>query len=99
MTNYNNKSTERLFKAITQLNTEEECRAFFEDICTIKEILDMSQRLDTAILLDKGDSYQKISEKVNISSATISRVNRALSYGSNGYKTAIKKLKENGDIK
>lgn len=92
MLNYNNDSIERLFDAISKTDSPEECRAFFEDLCTIKEIQDMAQRLDTAILLDKGYSYQKISETVNVSTATISRVNRALNYGANGYRTVIDKI-------
>ena len=86
--------TEFLFKTILSLKDEKQCAAFFEDLCTIKEIQDMAQRLDTALLLDKGYSYQKISETVKVSTATISRVNRALNYGSNGYRTAIDKMKE-----
>ena len=98
MNKYNNASVARLYRAIRLLHSEAECRAFFEDLCTIKELSDMAQRFETAILLDEGQSYQSISEKVNISSATISRVNRALCYGSDGYKTAIQKLKANGEI-
>ncbi len=94
MQNYENKSTDRLFRAIAGLKTVEECRAFLEDLCTIKEILDMAQRLDTALLLNGGYSYQKIVEEVNVSSATISRVNRALTYGSGGYKTAIERMNQ-----
>ena len=94
MPNYHNDSVQRLYSVIADINTPEECRAFFEDLCTIKEIQDMAQRLDTALLLDKGYSYQKISDTVKVSTATISRVNRALNYGSNGYRTAIDKMKE-----
>ncbi|MBR6917398.1 MAG: hypothetical protein IKN38_04370 [Clostridia bacterium] len=94
MKNYETESTTRLFHAITSIKTEEECRAFFEDICTIKEIVDMAQRLDTAFLLDGGYNYQKIGETVGISTATISRVSRALNYGSGGYRTIIDRLKE-----
>lgn len=94
MLSYGNESTERLFETIASLRTAEECRAFFEDICTIKEILDMGQRLDTAVLLRQGMSYQKIAEALGISTATISRVNRALTYGSGGYKTAIDRMQE-----
>lgn len=92
MPNYYNDSIKQLYQAITGIQSLEECRAFFEDLCTIKEILDMAQRFDTAILLDQGYSYQKISEKVGISSATIGRVSRALTYGSNGYRTAIDRI-------
>lgn len=61
MSAYHNDSTKRLFNIIAEIGSAEECRAFFEDLCTIKEIQDMAQRLDTAILLSKGFSYQKIS--------------------------------------
>ena len=86
------ESVDRLFKTILNLQTVEECYSYFEDLCTIKEILDMSQRLDTAILLSKGLSYQKIAEQISVSSATIGRVSKCLNYGSGGYKTAIEKL-------
>lgn len=94
MANYQTPSTERLYKTIAAIETPEECRAFFEDLCTIKEILDMSQRLDAAVLLDKGYSYQKISDAVGVSTATICRVSRALTYGAGGYKNAIDKMPE-----
>lgn len=89
-----NPSLDRLFQTILNLETIDECYAYFEDLCTIKELNDMSQRLDAAILLDQGLSYQKIMEQVAISTATIGRVSRCLNYGAGGYKTAIKKLKE-----
>ena len=88
------ESVDRLFQTILNLQTLEECYAYFEDICTIKEILDMSQRLDTAILLSQGLSYQKIAEQVEVSSATIGRVSKCLNYGSGGYQTAISRLSE-----
>ena len=87
-----NEQTDALARAILSLRDEAECYAFFEDLCTVKEILDMSQRLDTAILLKKGMSYQKISEQIDISTATIGRVSKCLNYGSGGYKKAIQKL-------
>ena len=92
MANWHSKETDDLFKAISQLNTIEECYDFFEDVCTIKEISDMSQRLDTAFLLYDGMSYQKITENVNVSTATIGRVSKCLNYGSGGYKTAIERI-------
>ena len=92
MASYENESTKRLFEAITNIRTPEECAAFFEDLCTIREIMDMAQRLDTAFLLDSGCSYQKIAAEVGVSTATISRVSRALTYGSNGYRTAIDRI-------
>ncbi len=94
MVNIHSESVDRLFQTILNLNTIDECYDFFEDLCTIKEIQDMSQRLDTAVLLLKGFSYQKITEQVNISSATIGRVNKCINYGSGGYKLAIQRLEE-----
>jgi TrpR-related protein YerC/YecD len=87
-------SMDRLFQSILNLQSIDECYAYFEDLCTIKELNDMSQRLDAAILLEQGLSYQKITEQVAISTATIGRVSRCLNYGTGGYKTAINKLKE-----
>ena len=89
-----NPSMDRLFQTILNLETIDECHAYFEDLCTIKELNDMSQRLDAAVLLDQGLSYQKLMEQVAISTATIGRVSRCLNYGTGGYKTALKKLKE-----
>ncbi len=86
------ESVDRLFQSILNLETLDECYEFFEDVCTIKEILDMAQRLDTALLLSEGLSYQKIAEKVAVSSATIGRVSKCLNYGTGGYKKAIEKL-------
>ena len=86
------ESVDRLFQTILNLQTLEECYAYFEDLCTIKEIQDMSQRLDAAVLLSQGCSYQKIAEQVAVSSATIGRVSKCLNYGSGGYKQAIEKL-------
>lgn len=92
------KSVDRLFKSFLNLKTLDECYAYFEDICTVKEILDMAQRLETAILLDKGYSYQQISEEIKMSSATIGRVSRCIKYGSGGYKLAIDRLEEKESI-
>ncbi len=92
MSNLRNESTTRLFETIRNLSDVEECYAFFEDLCTIKEIQDMTQRFDTAILLDEGMSYQEIAKKVGVSTATISRVNRCLEYGAGGYRNALDKI-------
>ena len=94
MVDIKSKSIDRLFETFLKLNSVEECYSFFEDLCTIKEIQDMAQRLDAAILLDSGENYQSVSKKVGISSATISRVSKCLNY-SDGYKLAISKIKEN----
>ena len=85
---------DRLFKTILKFETFEECSNFFEDICTIKEIQDMSQRLEVARMLNKNKSYAEISKETGASTATISRVNKCLIYGSNGYKRALEKMGE-----
>lgn len=82
------------FKAVLGLETLEDCYSFFEDICSISELESISQRLQVAIMLENKNTYKEICKKTNVSTATISRVNRALEYGSDGYKTVIKKLKE-----
>ena len=92
--NLHSKSMDRLFETILNLKTVEECYQYFEDLCTIKELLDLSQRLDTAILLDKCVNYQTISKDVGVSTATIGRVSKCLKYGSGGYRKAIDSLKE-----
>lgn len=94
MAPFNTPSIDRLFAAILQLQDVEECHKFFEDICTIKEVQDMAQRLDAAFLLDEGAGYQQIGEQVGISTATISRVSRCLNYGAGGYRMVIDRMKE-----
>ena len=94
MANFRSESIDRLFKTILALETVEDCYAYFEDICTIKEIQDMSQRLDVAVLLEQGIHYQEISDQVNVSTATISRVSKCLRYGSGGYRLALDKMKQ-----
>lgn len=95
MANFKSESIDRMFEIMNCLTTIEEYYDFFEDLCTVKEIQDMAQRLDTAILLDEGESYNNIASKVSVSTATISRVSKCLNYGSGGYRKAIDKLKEN----
>ena len=92
MSHLRSESVDRLFQTILSLGSIDECYAYFEDLCTIKEVKDMAQRLDTAILLSQGYSYQKIMEHIEISTATIGRVSRALNYGTGGYRAAIGKL-------
>ena len=94
MHKFRNESTDRLFRTILNLQTIDECYAYFEDLCTIKELRDMAQRQDTAILLAEGYRYQKIQENIDISTATIGRVSRCLNYGTGGYRNAIDRLKE-----
>ena len=78
-----------LYEAILSLRNVEECIDFFEDLCTIKELRDLSQRLDVAFLLDRGLSYQAVAGETGVSSATICRVKKCLDYGSGGYRRAI----------
>lgn len=94
MTNWHSKETDDLFKAIAELTSVEECYTFFEDVCTIKEIIEIAQRLRVAKLLDSGASYQAISKETGASTATISRVSKCLEYGNGGYRAAIRRLKE-----
>ena len=86
------ESMDRLFDTIVNLKSKEECRAYLEDLCTVKELQDMAQRLDTAVLLSRGYSYKKIMEQVDVSTATIGRVSKCLNYGTGGYRTVIEKL-------
>ncbi len=99
MGKFNSVSMDRLFDVILHLESVEDCYKFFEDICTVKEMQDMAQRLDIALMLSEGKNYTSILEEVGASSATISRVNRCLMYGRGGYVEAIKKIKEgNNDV-
>jgi TrpR-related protein YerC/YecD len=87
-------NSQELYRAILSLQSEEECRRFFKDLCTISELRAMEQRYDVAVLLDQGMVYSDILEATGASSATISRVNRALNYGENGYKDILSRMKE-----
>lgn len=89
-----NENTKTLIKALLSLESEEECRKFLYDLCTIKEIKEMSSRLEVALLLSKGEVYTDIAEKTGSSTATISRVNRCINYGEGGYESVIKKIAE-----
>jgi len=99
MRNWYTKSTDDLCQALLSLQTKEECYAFLEDICTIKEILDISQRLAVAQMLSQGISYTTICKETGASTATISRVSKCCEYGAGGYKTVIARLgKEKDDV-
>ena len=89
MSSWHNKSTDELCEALLSIKTKEECYAFLEDICTIKEALDISQRLSVAKMLKKGISYTKITKETGASAATISRVSKCCEYGSGGYDIVI----------
>lgn len=92
MATFQSKETDMLYEAVATLENAEECKNFLEDICTVKELLDIAQRLQIAILLKEGKNYQEISAASGASTATISRVNKCLVYGSGGYETVISKL-------
>ena len=87
-----NETVDALFDAILSLESREECYAFFEDLCTVKEISDMAQRLEAAKLLLDGRTYDQIVKEVEISTATISRINRCIQYGTGGYQSVIEKI-------
>lgn len=92
---YNND----FFKAILKLETLEECHAFFEDLCTIKEIQSMAQRFVVAKMLTENRVYSEIVEKTGASTATISRVNRSLTYGNDGYSIVFDRMeKDNKNV-
>ena len=86
-----NQATDRLFEAVLSLETVEDCYRFFEDVCTIKELQDLSQRFQIAMLLEQGMNYQAITSAVDTSTTTISRVNHCLNYGSGGYRAVLDK--------
>lgn len=86
------KQVDGLFEAVLKLETMEECYRFFEDICTIKEIQAIAQRLEVAKLLKASKTYNEIETETGASTATISRINRSLNYGAEGYNMILKKL-------
>ena len=87
-------AVDQLFSAILCLKTKEECYTFFEDVCTINELLSLSQRFEVAKMLRQRKTYLEISDKTGASTATISRVNRSLEYGNDGYEMIFNRLKE-----
>lgn len=93
---YNSKiksdQADGLFEAILTLETPEECYRFFEDICTVKEVQAIAQRLQVVKLLIKNKTYHEIEAETGASTATISRINRSLNYGADGYKLVLEKL-------
>lgn len=97
MSGWHSKSTDELCKALLSLETIEECYSFLEDVFTIKEALDISQRLSVAKMLKKGVSYTKINKETGASAATISRVSRCCEYGSGGYDLVISRCKDEKD--
>ena len=94
MSDLKDEATDQLFEAILSLQNKEECYKFFEDICTIKEIEAMSQRLKVARMLKEGATYDQVAEQTGASTATISRVKRYLNYGADGYNLILNRLLE-----
>ncbi len=86
-----------LFRGILKLETVDECYDFFEDLCTISELHAMAQRFQVARMLDEGKIYSDIVRDTGASTATISRVNKCLVYGSDGYRKLLDRLRENND--
>jgi TrpR-related protein YerC/YecD len=97
MEKINARSAADLYEAVLHLETVEECAAFFEDICTIKEIQDIAQRLQVAKMLHDGKNYIEISRLTGASTATICRVNKCLVYGSGGYRLALTREAGSGE--
>ena len=85
---------DHLFEAILTLKSKEECYSFFEDVCTVNELLSLSQRFEVAAMLKEHKTYLEIAEKTGASTATISRVNRSLTYGNDGYEMVFSRMKE-----
>ena len=86
------EQTDNLFRAVLSLNNIDECYAFFEDLCTISELREMAKRLTAARMLNNNYIYSDISDKTGLSTATISRVNRCLKYGNDGYAEILRRL-------
>lgn len=93
ITDKEKENMQQFYRAIISLKDEDECRRFFDDVATIKEILDLSARLEVARMLDSGAVFNEISKETGASSATISRVNKCLSYGEGGYRTVLERIK------
>ena len=91
---FKKKPSSTLYKAILSLESDEECRAFLQDLCTISELRALEQRMEVAMLLDEGHIYSSILARTGVSSATISRVNRCLRYGAGGYQSVIPRLRK-----
>ena len=85
---------DHLFEAFLTLKSKEECYSFFEDLCTVNELLSLSQRFEVAAMLKEHKTYLEIAEKTGASTATISRVNRSLTYGNDGYEMVFSRMKE-----
>lgn len=91
------EAVDKLFEAILCLRSRDECYTFFEDLCTVNELLSLSQRFEVATMLDDHKTYLEIAEKTGASTATISRVNRSLNYGNDGYDMVFKRMSSPGE--
>ena len=87
-------AVEKLFEAILCLETVDECYDFFEDVCTVNELHSLSQRFEVACMLRENKTYMEIADQTGASTATISRVNRSLNYGNDGYDLIISRMKD-----
>lgn len=87
------RESDILYEAILSLKDMDECKKFFQDLCTVSELRSMEQRFEVAILLSEGMIYNDILERTGASSATISRVNRSLHYGADGYQEVLPRIK------
>ncbi len=92
--NLQSEELDALFDAVLTLRDRAECYRFFEDVCSVMEMNSISQRWQVARMLDGGQTYQEIAQRLAVSTATISRVNRCLSYGAGGYRLALDRMKE-----
>lgn len=89
-----NERTDDLFRAILELKDIDDCYRFFDDLCTINEVVSLAQRFSVALMLSDGKTYHDISQLTGASTTTIARINRCLNYGENGYSTIIGRLKK-----
>ena len=94
---FKTEAADRLFDAVLTLKSREECYRFFEDVCTINELQGLSQRFEVAHMLRSGQTYMDIAETTGASTATISRVNRSLNYGHDGYDLVLERLRSHSD--
>ncbi len=91
------QAVNELFEAILTLENKEECFDFFEDVCTVNELLSLAQRFEVAKMLKEGHTYMEVAEKTGASTATISRVNRSLNYGKDGYEMVFSRMNAAGE--
>lgn len=97
MASHHSPLLEEFYRGVLTLQTEAECRAFFDDVCTIKELEALAQRFQVAQFLASGKNYNEINEQTGVSTATICRVNKCLNYGDGGYRTVLERMKRSGN--